>query len=118
MDATSFSRGLGLSINSKAQLKQRPVSAYHVPMRSKLHAKTNTLANENEIKETLSHEDQATVTFRNNEDSPSEQPQGYVISNKDRVTVAGANSNPSEFRISTLSKPKIYKANPLFERLK
>jgi hypothetical protein len=57
MDATSFSRGLGFSINSKVNIKQRPVSAYNIPMRSKLHTKTNTLAVENEIKETLSHEE-------------------------------------------------------------
>ena len=36
-------------------------------MKSKLHSKNNTLAIENEIKETLSHEEQGTVTFRNNE---------------------------------------------------
>ena len=57
MDTTSFSRGLGFSLNSKPAIKQRPVSAYHIPMRSKLHNKTNTLAVENEIKETLSHEE-------------------------------------------------------------
>ena len=67
MDVASFSKGLGFSINSKAAIKQRPVSAYNIPMRSKLHTKNNTLANDNEIKETLSHEEQGTVTFRNNE---------------------------------------------------
>jgi|LauGreDrversion4_2_1035121.scaffolds.fasta_scaffold441011_1 hypothetical protein len=58
MDATSFSRGLGFSINSKGQtIKQRPVSAYNIPIKSKLHTKTNTIALDNEIKETFSHEE-------------------------------------------------------------
>ena len=123
MDATSFSRGLGFSINSKVNIKQRPVSAYNIPMRSKLHTKTNTLAVENEIKETLSHEEQATVTFRNNDEEDPEESPGTIknndfhSSNKDRVTVT-AQTNRSEFRISTLVKPKIYKPDPLFERLK
>lgn len=57
MDGTSFSRGLGFSLNSKAAIKQRPFSAYNLPMKSQLHTKTNTIGVENEIKETLSHEE-------------------------------------------------------------
>ena len=89
-------------------------------MRSKLHAKTNTLAIENEVKETLSHEEMGTVTFRNNDDdrSPnSHKPNELTLSNKDRATVTGL-TNRTDFRISTLAKPKVYKPDPLFERLK
>lgn len=120
MDATNFSRGLAFSLNSKAAIKQRPVSAYQIPMRSKLHAKTNTLAIENEIKETLSHEEMGTVTFRNNDDDASPNSQkanDLTLSNKDRATVAGQ-TNRTDFRISTLVKPKVYRPDPLFERLK
>ena len=68
------------------------MSAYQIPMRSKLHTKTNTLAIENEIKETLSHEEMATVTFRNNDDDASPNSQkanDLTLSNKDRATVTG-----------------------------
>jgi hypothetical protein len=60
-------------------------------MRSNLHAKTNTLAIENEIKETLSHEEMATVTFRNNDDENSQKGNDHhlTLSNKDRATVTG-----------------------------
>ncbi len=119
MDATNFSRGLAFSLNSKAAIKQRPVTAYHIPMRSNLHAKTNTLAIENEIKETLSHEEMATVTFRNNDDENSQKGNDHhlTLSNKDRATVTGQ-TNRTDFRISTLVKPKVYRPDPLFERLK
>lgn len=123
MEATSFSRGLGFSLNSKVNIKQRPVSAYNIPIRSKQHTKTNTLAVENEIKETLSHEEQATVTFRNNDEEDGEGSPGskknydFAISNKDR-NIMTAQTNRTEFRISTLVKPKVYKPDPLFERLK
>ena len=123
MDVTSFSRGLAFSLNSKAAIKQRPVTAYHIPMRSNLHAKTNTLAIENEIKETLSHEEMATVTFRNNDDendNSQKEANNLSLSNKDRATLVnnGQANNRSDFRISTLVKPKVYKPDPLFERLK
>jgi hypothetical protein len=90
-------------------------------MRSKLHAKTNTLAIENEIKETLSHEEMGTVTFRNNDDDEaypnSQKANDLTLSNKDRATVTGL-ANRIDFRISTLVKPKVYRPDPLFERLK